>query len=553
MKDIFVLSKTMLQNFFIFSPKKKQSTRIWTYIGFFLLIAYLSVIAFFLLYAMMNLFHSMNQEAMILLLYAFFITAYTLIFSITTIPSIYYFSKDVEHLLTMPLHAWQIVAAKFFTSFIVLLLGDLLIAIPFLITYLIVVGFNFVFVLGFLLAIFILPLIPFAIASALMIFLFAFVPLIKNKEFFTYLSSSIGIGIALFITLFLQPKLIIVLTDPEALMNLIYESNGLLKAVASYLPTLMWVVRGLSETNLFLILASLLVSVLVSFGLLALVSPLYLRAAIGIDEISRKSPEKRHKQQVLRSSGPMRSIMSYDIKRIIRTPILAMNTILLPVLLPVIVFIPMFTSFSNAEYTQLLDQLRLLFAQVKLIDLLALAFFTSFLLTMLITGFASLSSTAFSREGAAMLAFYSMPIYPQDMINAKIMLAMLFTVIPSVLVITVLIIFLGLPWHLIIIAALASILASLFTNLIALMIDILKPKLVWETEQEAVKQNFMTIIVPVASMFIAMISFGILVASQAYLLLALAVMLISGLISFFIYKICIRLLVTKMPEHIEYI
>ena len=114
-----------------------------------------------------------------------------------------------------------------------------------------------------------------------------------------------------------------------------------------------------------------------------------------------------------------------------------------------------------------------------------LSFFTSMSMS---------SSTAISRDGKNAYFNKIIPVSPMTIINSKIVIGVIFGFVPCLLISVV-----GLVFNLLSILDLILInvplfLYIVFTNYIGIFIDLKRPKLDWENETVAVKQNTNTLI-----------------------------------------------------------
>ena len=96
-----------------------------------------------------------------------------------------------------------------------------------------------------------------------------------------------------------------------------------------------------------------------------------------------------------------------------------------------------------------------------------------------------------------------MPVSLLTLIYAKITLGVLTLGIIPLIVIVVLHVLLKLPFIVLLLVLVGTVIGLICGNVISILLDVIKPKLVWNSEQEAVKQNFLSII----PMFL---SFGVL-------------------------------------------
>ncbi|MFR9255878.1 MAG: hypothetical protein ACLVJ6_10475 [Merdibacter sp.] len=92
------------------------------------------------------------------------------------------------------------------------------------------------------------------------------------------------------------------------------------------------------------------------------------------------------------------------------------------------------------------------------------------------------------------------------------------------------------PIYLDLIFVVGSLVSVIMTNLFGILIDLLRPKLVWEQEAAAVKQNLNGVISILLSFLLAAVCFGLLyIGWDQVLLIAIGLLVIQIVLSFLLY------------------
>jgi ABC-2 type transport system permease protein len=119
-----------------------------------------------------------------------------------------------------------------------------------------------------------------------------------------------------------------------------------------------------------------------------------------------------------------------------------------------------------------------------------------------------ITPTAISREGQNVyfMKFIPMPYFAQ--LLAKVFSGLIISLVGILCFLIPIAWFIKLPLNLVLIALVASILASVFMNFLGMIADVLHPKLVWEQEASAVKQNMNVIFTMIPAFGL---SFGIFI------------------------------------------
>jgi ABC-2 type transport system permease protein len=171
-----------------------------------------------------------------------------------------------------------------------------------------------------------------------------------------------------------------------------------------------------------------------------------------------------------------------------------------------------------------------------------------FVLAIFMTVMNSVSATAFSRDGQSFFVNKYLPVSYVQIIAAKVVPGTILGIISMLLLCAVLGLVFHPPLQFLVIALLASLPGIVFLNLFGIMIDLRMPKLDWDSEQKAVKQNWNTLFSLAAVVVIA--------APTLYLVFQVTPslygisLLLFGLFAVFDLVLW-RVLVTKGPEWME--
>lgn len=549
MSKILSLTKVMLKNTnFGLETNKKKKKKWQKTLAFFGLLALFLLLAFAVYFLSKDILIALQTQALetfSIQLVMVALSIYLLVTGVITVPIIFYFSKDVENLLALPLKPFEILSAKAITSYFNLLLGASFLVIPFGIAYQAIIQPNLIFIFFYLMAFLILPIIPLALSIAVIVILFTLLPKINNKDLFTYASS-----ILMLIVIFASNLTSI--NSGQDVTQAVLENVSLLDGVARFLPGLGLLITAVSEFNILALLGSLLLSLALGIGLLYGISRLYFKGALSAQVSSRKKKKKKTGKN--KQKPQLQSLIKTDLRNILRTPSLAINYFLPLVLMPAFIFVPLALS-SNAEDIQMFRDLGLLARElIKDLDGLTLTpilIIAGFMGTYGLSSFTTLTSTSISREGEAMQTYKSMPLDLMTLVKAKIILGMMAGAIIPLIITLVVSIFLRLNIIAVIIILISIFLALIFSNTSDIILDLMKPKLLWDDETQAVKGNFLSI-VPMLASFAVFAFFVFIFIKFNTLYSALFVLILSAAISVFNYKIIIeKFAIEKLDKAIQ--
>lgn len=469
----------------------------------------------------------------------------TFVFSIFLTPAIFYFSKDVETLLYLPLKPSQIIASKFTVLLFYEYTATLLISLPMLVAF----SLNFhpeahIYIF-MLIGMLFLPILPLVLSSALIVLVLKFFPRFKNRDMFNLIGSFIAIALSLAISYFSQQ---LAVATPEEMQALMMQGNNSMIDIMGYLfINTRFLVEAIMNSNILDLIIYIAIT-LCGFGLFLLVAKqFYLSGAIGVNETT--SRRKKLSKELLNKKTSQQSIlMTYTIKELrilIRTPIYFLNCIVINFLLPVLMI---FSTFSDSELLSQVSQINYLIAFDSL-EIYAVLILIALAGGILYSNLNVISVTAISREGANYIFMKYIPVNLMTQINAKVLSGIIVSVSSFTLLFLGAGFILSLPILPLIVAYIIAILGIVVGNYLGILIDLLHPKLVWEQEAAVVKQNINSVAALLASMGLAaglvFLTFSLDSNILVYIMFALTIGLI--IILPVLYKI-----VKKVSTHLFY-
>lgn len=489
MRKLKSLVLAMLKNTFnmVDQGKRKKSSKILLY-GF----AILMIVAFLPTLAML---HFLTMDAVALLapyqqsgvVVALLFNALALMiffFGIFLIPAVFYFSRDIETLLALPLKPVDIILSKFAVTLIYEYLTLALFFIPVISGYARAVNPDMLFYVYVVIVFLILPIVPLILAGLIIMLIMWLIPFAKNRDLFNMLSGGIALVFALWLNYALAG--LATFTEGDLLKMLVEGNNSMIAIFRSIIPNIPFAISAVVNSDLVQMLISLAITTAILVAFLLLSQILYFRGVIGINETasSRRQLSSKDFSNSTRSQKAIVTYLLKELRLLFRTPIYLMNCVSVNVLIPVL-FIIMTAAFPEEED---------IFAMILTIpwdNVLAISLASAFGVAFgLVMGSMNMvSATAISREGQHVYFMKMIPMEMMDQLHAKSlsgfllsMLALILTVIPAGY-------FLKAPWYILAIFTVMAIIASLFINYLSIIVDVIHPKLVWETEQAAVKQN----------------------------------------------------------------
>lgn len=515
MRKIFTISKMMLKTnsnpFEGLTNKtnaKPMSLPVKIFLGIVIGFSLIVVMGLFsyLVSSILDFLGNINQPYYAVYLYLIAVAAFCTFFAIILTPSTYYFDETIERYLVLPIKESHYLAAKW----IVNAYNISLMAIPFSVLFTIIFAFKVSiawYTIPFLfIATIVTPLIPISAVVFFTVLLFKAMPFVRNKNVYVYFTSFLALVFGLGFNLLTST-----MGDMDNLVEAILsgikgQNNSLLNVVESAVPSIGMFMEAITKGSILHFLAAIGITALIVVLTIIFTKYNYLKSALSMSETSQSSKKLTTDkfQKKLVQSSKLKSLMLTDFRIIMRTPIYATNYFLPIIIVPVAMAFGLGTAGEDLSALSELPELVKPFIDSIMGPELALGVLSaSIILGYIVGSFSTVTSTAISREGTNMQSLILMPVSLLTLIYAKITLGVLTLGIIPLIVIVVLHVLLKLPFIVLLLVLVGTVIGLICGNVISILLDVIKPKLVWNSEQEAVKQNFLSII----PMFL---SFGVL-------------------------------------------
>jgi ABC-2 type transport system permease protein len=459
------------------------------------------------------------QPEVILTIAFLFTQLVILFFGIFYVMGTFYFSQDLEALITLPLKPYEVIGGKF----AVVMINEYLTSMPILLPPLIIYGAGTgqglqYWLKGFLLLL-AAPALPLTIASLLVMLLMRVVNFRRYKDLMAIIGGLAAMVLAIGFNMFMQniPK-----NGGANFADSFLSSNfDLIELVGKRYPPGIWATRALSENGfggIGYLLLFLAVCILLFSILLWLSNQVFYRSLLAGQEVRRRkrtADAAQMDKQYGKAGSPVLAIVKREWKLLFRTPIYALNGLTGSVVGPIIVLILFFTNRQDEDSVMLFSMLgKPEAAPYVLLGGLGLMLFTA--------GMNVVASTSLSREGNTFWITKMIPVSPRQQVTAKLILSYLISAVGVLVTGLVLVLFLGQAPAPVLGISLVGLLGAVPMTALSLLLDIFHPKLIWNSEQEAMKQNMN----------------GVL-----GMLLSLLVLLVLGLVAFMLMMLEVDLVI----------
>jgi ABC-2 type transport system permease protein len=430
-----------------------------------------------------------HQQSAILLFSILVGQFFVLIFGVYYVIAAFYFSRDVEILLSLPVTPSQVVASKF----AVILVNEYLTLGLFLVPVFVQFGrleragpdywFQAVFV--YLL----MPVIPLAVVSLATLAMMRVVNLGKRKDLLIMLGSLFMI-LGVFGLQFMVGRS--AGSDAlESTVRMLAAPESLVSRMGAAFPPSIWaagaIAGGASSAGLQNLLLLATASALCFFLMVAVAAKMFYAGLIGIGEVQARSRVLTLPQiaQISGSStGPVKTIFLRELRIMNRTPIFLLNGIGTVFILPLVMLVT--TRGSNSSHSSPLEILTS--SNPAWVILGAAGFFT------FCGALNGTASSTFSREGLTFWISKVIPIGPEKQVAAKFLHSFSIGILGIIVSTAVAVFALGLKLATCAAAAVLALAATFFLTAAGMMIDLARPLLDWTNPQKAMKQNLNVLI-----------------------------------------------------------
>lgn len=415
------------------------------------------------------------------------ICLFTVVFGINVIFNEFYFSNDIEFLLPWPLRACHIIASKFTAAFY----NENM--MQFVLVLSCIIGFGTGSKMGILnwilsiIGIITLPILPLAYCAILSMLIMGFTRLIKNKDRIQKLSVSL-----LFLMVIALVGSIGFLQNMDIdtyVETLASGDQTFFKTMNIIFPNVPLFVKTFSECSLSAFLEYIIVNVIVIAIMLLLAEHFYFKGIIELTSFENTNHTKDIDKLLssCRQHSPSFSYFMKDIKILFRTPVFFTNCIAINFLWPIFIY----AMFKIQSYEISLNKLRELYShrdiRIQLFFLLGIVG-----LSVIVAAMNSLSSNAISREGKhfSFMKYIPLPYFSQW--NAKALIGILFPALGVFVYFIPACILIQMPFSHILLYLFLSLLSISFVSHMGIYIDSIQPKLIWDDEMSALRENYNT-------------------------------------------------------------
>lgn len=431
--------------------------------------------------------------------YVVFLGSFLLFFlGFTTTPGVLFFANDLNSYMSMPLHPRDILGAKFLTAVIENFYFVACFLLPVGIGSLIA-DFSVQALLGWLVTTLLLPIVPTALCTIVLLLVLQFVPFLRNRDRLTHFvgifTMLLAVGFGLGVQFFNAGDV-----AGQVMSSGVRNSATFLDQYGIFFPPVVGsqqMIYGENLTTVLMGFGIMVITAVLGFILVMLVAQkLYFRIALGVMSsysVSKKLSKEQQEASLTQKKTPFAALFHREWQTLMKTPAYFLNAVVPTLLLPLFVLI----AGAVAVYVK---------ADVNLPSLsyirdamgeffggdLQLQLMVGLFVGMGLTVFGSssgIAASAISRDAKHLGFLKSIPVAAKSIFFSKLSVGILISLIGPVFMILLSLIIVPFFPVLYLTAIVSAIVASYAVSSAELLLDIRWPSLDWTDETRAMKSN----------------------------------------------------------------
>ncbi len=418
------------------------------------------------------------------------LSAFAMVLGMPVVFNVIFFSSDREHMVTLPIKSHQLLAAKFFHTFLAESVMEFLIFISIFIGFFIAAANSFgllnalhpVSVIAAVTGIILTPLLPLVYCCLISLILMAVLKNVRSIKTF-YRSSTVLM--AIFIALFIYSFKDMGTISFDNYMDSLAADNNFFIRVCNIIffttpqlcKAMAW--QSIPQLLLYYLSNAAAVAAILLLGSLLYQSGLYTAAALG----SRKKRADKSKLN-LASTNLFTSYFAKELRVLTRTRAYASNCVYINIIWPAGIALFFFITKDNESIAQFLQYYREGYERALLIILLAVIF-----ISFVASAMNSLASTAFTREGSHVDIIKYIPVDYKTQMYVKAAVAVAITAPFLILAVIAAAFFLGFSPLMALYYCVIALEVLFISVIIGLYLDSTSPYTLWDDEYSALRGN----------------------------------------------------------------
>ena len=468
------------------SAKEKKRNKIFYYVmSAIAVFGIMLPMAFFvgvILYALTSALMPFGTQEHAIELFLHLISAFSFVFGLNVIFSVFYFSGDIENLLPLPLRPYQIIASKFTAALISESVMEFIVIIAAFAGYIIGSGTPFWSWLTAVFGMLTLPVLPLIYCGIICMLVMYFTRFIRNKDtvnkitgIFTFLL--IG-GIVWLISKsgFDTQKLIDAVSQPD---------NPVVGVMNCIFPTVPFLVRSMIPGGSWNILLYIAVNA-AAIALFMLVAQLvYFQSVVGINQSGTRRKDSSRIIARMKQRPVALTYLKKELRILFRTPAYFTNCVMINLIWPVFLYLIYVMQGQTNFMDSFIYGIHSGDEQTVLFFMLGIS-----ASAVLVTAVNCIASSALTREGKHFAFMKYIPVPYMTQVNVKALVSIIISGSGMLIYVLAACIWLGTGWKFTMFCCILSLISVAFASYFGIYMDSVNPKLIWDDELNALRGNY---------------------------------------------------------------
>ena len=420
--------------------------------------------------------------------------AMVLFIAIPSIISTFYVADDIEALLTLPVSPSAIVGAKFAVGMLYSYATVGIFFVPMVVGWGIAVGAGPVFWFSAIVSALLLPVVPFAIASIIALVVARVFKAVRTKDGVSALTMVMSL-LAAGVIIAVEYSLGVFGNTSADTLDALTNAEGAIMGASAIIPSSGFCAAAMAGEGLVNLLSAFGVCVVAVAIVLVVARFFYLPTVTNLSagSVGSRSFDAVQIRNAMGAKSAYKAYLEHEWTRIWRVPAVVFNCVVGTFILPVILIISMVVSWigiagsaaaAGSDFLDFVTEAGAYAGPIATLVVCGLVVYSS-LANML-------SGTAITRWGSEWAEMKVWPLSYEDQIKAKLTpgIVLGFAVAAVVALVVMLpMCFFGISPLYLLLTLVFCAAAVVLDNVVSIVPDAKNPRLVWDSEQEAIKNS----------------------------------------------------------------
>ncbi len=409
---------------------------------------------------------------------------FSFVFGLNVIFSVFYFSGDIESLLPLPLRPSKIIASKFTAALISESIMEFIIIIAVFSGYIIASGLPFYTWIIALFGMITLPIVPLAYCAVICIIVMLITGFIKNKDTVNKITGVLTFAVIIGLAVLISKSGGL---DTEHLVNALSDrNNSLIGILGVIFPHIRFLMNSMTEHTILNLLIYIGINILAVAIFMIIAEAFYLDTVAGVSRsaVSKKKSLSKSISSV-KAGRPSISYLKKEFRILFRTPAYFMNCILINLIWPIFLYLIYVLQGKTNFLSSFIDGINSGNEFYVLIFILGIS-----AVSVLVTAANCIASSAFTREGSHLAFIKYIPLSYMAQINIKALVSIIISGAGMLIYVIAASLYLHLGIKLMLFCCIISLLSVAFASYFGIFMDSVNPKLIWDSELNALRGNY---------------------------------------------------------------